>query len=442
MTDLEERVRDALNAQAERFATSPDAWQRTTARAGRRTQKRRAHHPARQRWLNRFTPLAAAAAVIVIGVGTAIVAATGGFHAAPRHASPVSSASPPLKTTPKATPKATPKPTPSASVGDPLRQEVVCDVPGLPTTARVVGVRISAKVTKDGTSTWWTRLPKGFNHNAGTSLGLCHSQSNGGGGGVEAPLSRGQLLRVDSFDIGLSVNSAGGGIAAASVTSVEADLANGKVVHGTVVYGAGFPYAAWWIGYPPGISATLVFRDAAGNAVKEVAEPFPAASALEHPAPLPPNYLNIPAECTGLQSDKVPAQQVRAQQVMNGIKVWTYVRFVYWVNAAVPTFCELTGITGATANYVGAYTLPAGQSARTVFVLYPTSSLSGVAAPGVTSVTAVLADGRKYTGTLVHGKGFSYPVWLVSYPLKDPATLVFRNAAGAEVAVLHEPANP
>ena len=35
-----------------------------------------------------------------------------------------------------------------------------------------------------------------------------------------------------------------------------------------------------------------------------------------------------------------------------------------------------------------------------------------------------------------------YPVWLVSYPLKDPATLVFRNAAGKQVAALHEPANP
>ena len=68
--------------------------------------------------------------------------------------------------------------------------------------------------------------------------------------------------------------------------------------------------------------------------------------------------------------------------------------------------------------------------------------MSEVAVRGVTSVTAVLAGGRKYTGTFVHGKLLTYPVWLVSYPLKDPVTLVFRNAAGAEVAVLHEPANP
>ena len=75
-------------------------------------------------------------------------------------------------------------------------------------------------------------------------------------------------------------------------------------------------------------------------------------------------------------------------------------------------------------------------------MLNPTQTVSGVAVRGVTSVTAVLADGRQYTGTFVTGKLFTYPVWLVSYPLSDPATLVFRNGAGKEVAVLHEPANP
>jgi hypothetical protein len=437
MNDLEDRLRNALNAEAGRFTVSPDAWPRTTARAGRLTSRRRAHRPARRRWLNRFTPLAAAAAVLVIAAGTATLAQTGVFRAAPPPASPVSSASSPSGARPA--PKATPKPTPSASAGNPMTRAVACAVPGLPGTHPVAGVQISAKVTNDGVTTWWTRLPKGYS-SAGT-LGLCQSRSNGGGGGPEAPLSQGQLLRVDSFDIGLSVNSGAGGIARGSVTAVEADLANGKVVHGTVAYGAGFPYAAWWIGYPPGISATLVFRDAAGDAVKEIAEPFPAASALKDPAPLPPDYLGIPADCTGLQSDKVPAQQVRVRQVMDGIKVWTYVRFVSWVNAA-PRFCELTGISGATANYDGAYSLPAGQSAQSVFVLYPTSSLSGVAAPDVTSVTAVLADGGQYTGTLVRAKGFSYPVWFVSYPLRHSATLVFRDAAGAEVVALPVPANP
>ena len=84
MTDLEDRVRDALLTWAEEFTTSPDAWERTRARAGRRAIRRQARRPERQRWLTRFTPLAAAAAVVVIGVGTATLAETGGFSAALR----------------------------------------------------------------------------------------------------------------------------------------------------------------------------------------------------------------------------------------------------------------------------------------------------------------------------------------------------------------------
>jgi len=108
---------------------------------------------------------------------------------------------------------------------------------------------------------------------------------------------------------------------------------------------------------------------------------------------------------------------------------------------ATPTLCEVTGLVGAEADFVGVYT-NAGQVARRIFVLNPTQSVSGVAVRAVTSVTAVLADGKNYTGTIITNKLFTYPVWIVSYPLKDPATLVFRNAAGKEVAVLHEPANP
>jgi hypothetical protein len=68
--------------------------------------------------------------------------------------------------------------------------------------------------------------------------------------------------------------------------------------------------------------------------------------------------------------------------------------------------------------------------------------VSGIVVSSATSVTAVLADGKQYSGTIVTNKLFTYPVWVASYPLRYPATLVFRDAAGAQVAVLHEPANP
>ena len=247
-------------------------------------------------------------------------------------------------------------------------------------------------------------------------------------------------MQASSPATGLGDGSTVNGIAAASVTSVEADLANGDVVRGYVAYGRGFPYAAWWVDYPQGIAVTLVFRDAAGRSVKEIREPYPPASALKHPVPL------TPVTAGGVPAADIPCQQARVQQVMDGIKVWTCVGLTVpepvQPNRAPATLCEVTGIADAEASFVGTYLMPAGQAARTFFVLYPTSSISGIAARGVTSVTAVLADGRRYTGTFVNGKLFTYPVWLVSYPLKDPATLVFRNAAGAEVAVLHEPANP
>jgi hypothetical protein len=315
-----------------------------------------------------------------------------------------------------------------------------CAFPVLSKKFPVVGVQISAKVTVNGVTTWWTRIPENKYPQSHADLALCQTHGGGASSGPEGPLRRGQLVRVDNASHGgLNDGNAANGIAVASVTSMEADLANGSVVHGSVAYGRGFPYAAWWLVYPEGIAATLVFRDAAGQAVATVAEPYPPASALKHPAPL------APAVYRGVTAADSPCQQARVQQVMDGIKVWTYVGFTVpepvQPNNAKPTLCEMTGLAGAEADYVGVYT-NAGRVARRIFVLNPTQTVSGVAVRGVTSVTAVLADGRKYTGTFVNGKLFTYPVWLVSYPLKDPATLVFRNAAGKEVAVLHEPANP
>ena len=55
----------------------------------------------------------------------------------------------------------------------------------------------------------------------------------------------------------------------------------------------------------------------------------------------------------------------------------------------------------------------------------------------MTSVTAVLADGKTYSGTFVNGRGFPYRVWLVSFPARATATLVFRNADGQVVATEH-----
>ena len=311
----------------------------------------------------------------------------------------------------------------------------------MPKKLPVAGVQISAKVTVNGVTTWWTRIPENKYPGSHTDLALCQVDAvHGGRSGPVSRLGQGQLVQASAPFSGLGGATSMSGIAAGSVTSVEADLANGNVERASLAYGAGFPYAVWWLAYPQGIGATVVFRDAAGRAVKEIAEPWPPASALRHPVPL------TPVAVAGVTGRATSCQQARVQQVMDGIKVWTYIGFTVpqavQPHGAKPTLCEVTGIAGAEPTFAGTYTMPAGQVARTFFALNPTSSVSGIVVPSATSVTAVLADGKKYSGTIVTNKLFTYPVWIVSYPLKDPATLVFRDAAGAQVAVLPVPANP
>jgi len=420
MTDLEDRVRDALLARAGEFTTSPDAWERTTARAGRRAVRWQSRRPRRQRWMTRFTPLAAAAAVLVIAAGTAILAGTGGSQA--------------------------PRVAPTSGAPGGFGNGSPCAFPGQSPKIPVTGVTISAKVTVDGVTTWWTRVPDssfGVENSQGkvqtrtTNLALCQVHGQGGTGTPVWPLGQGQLVQAGSPATFLADSTSVSGLAVGSITSVTADLANGHVIQGSVAYGKGFPYAAWWVEYLQGISATLVFRDAAGHVVKELAEPYPPASSPRQPKARQLTTWDPTRAC---QQDRVQ------QRVADGTKVWTYIGFTVpkavQPNHAPPTLCETTGTAGAPASFIGTYALPAGQNVKRIFALYPTSSVSGIVVPSATSVTAVLADGEKYTGTIVTNKLFTDPVWIVSYPLKERATLVFRNAAGAVVVTLTVPANP
>jgi hypothetical protein len=301
---------------------------------------------------------------------------------------------------------------------------------------KVAGVQISTKVTVNGVTSWWTRIPESLFPQAGADLALCQTHDGGGSGSPAAPLGQGQLVRADGPPTAfLADSSSVSGIAAGSVTSVAAVLANGHVIPGSVAYGRGFPYAVWWVDYLQGISATLVFRDAAGHVVKEIAEPYPPAGNPKHQV----------IQLTPWDPSR-PCQQARVQQVADGIKVWTFIGLTVpqpvQPNHALPTLCESTGVGDAPASYIGTYAMPAGHVVKRIFALYPTSSVSGIVVPSATSVTAVLADGTDYSGTIVTSKLFTDPVWIVSYPLRYPATLVFRDAAGAQVAVLHVPANP
>jgi hypothetical protein len=69
----------------------------------------------------------------------------------------------------------------------------------------------------------------------------------------------------------------------------------------------------------------------------------------------------------------------------------------------------------------------------------PMPLLSGFAVAQVTSVSAVLPDGRSYQGTVSGGHGFPEKAWAVLYPGVKGARLVFRDAAGRQVTSLAAP---
>ena len=64
----------------------------------------------------------------------------------------------------------------------------------------------------------------------------------------------------------------------------------------------------------------------------------------------------------------------------------------------------------------------------------------GLAGRSVASVTAVLTSGQQVRGAVVSGRGFPARAWVVSYPKQEPATLLFSDAAGRQVAKLFIPA--
>jgi hypothetical protein len=70
------------------------------------------------------------------------------------------------------------------------------------------------------------------------------------------------------------------------------------------------------------------------------------------------------------------------------------------------------------------------------------SMRSGIAAAPVASVTAVLPDGRTFTGVVGTGRGFTFKVWSVTYPPDGAVRLVFRDSSGHELASLARPGVP
>jgi hypothetical protein len=83
--------------------------------------------------------------------------------------------------------------------------------------------------------------------------------------------------------------------------------------------------------------------------------------------------------------------------------------------------------------------LPAGTLARSAGTDGSGWIRLGVAARQVTSVTVLLPGGHAVRGVVKPVSGIPYNVWAVSYPVTPAARVVFRDAAGHEVARLDVP---
>ena len=163
----------------------------------------------------------------------------------------------------------------------------------------------------------------------------------------------------------------------------------------------------------------------------------PATSGTSSPVPPPPgrNYLvlrEIPP-VTPFVRIKLPA---------DGHTVWTYLWFGYVPGyaSAGTALCEVND--GGVYDGYSACTsgrLPAGVLARSAATDGSGWIRLGVAAPQVTSVTAVLPDGQTIHGTVEPVRGLPYKLWAVSYPVDPAARLVFRDAAGGELTHLDMP---
>ena len=350
MTDLEDRVRDALLARA---GSSP----RVRTRGSGRGQGRAPRHPAaggrprRQRWLTRFTPLAAAAAVLVYRARTVHLRGDRRLRWSPAR-------------------------------GDAGARRRTAGSPGwtAPSPActkkiPVSGVQISAKVTVNGSPPRGRAYRKNQYPQRKRTSPCARPMTARGSELARVPPRPRQLVRVDRPSHRLPLRTA---------TSSERDrgrrsppcrrswrTARGS---GSRAYGRGFPYAAWWLAYPQGISATLVFRDAAGRVVKEIAEPYPPASALRHPVPLTP--------LSPVWGAPRPCQQARVQQVTDGIKVWTFIGFT--VPQPVQPYHALHPLSARSrlgTRRRASRHLHHPRHASAIFALYPTSRVHRSPAP-------------------------------------------------------------
>jgi hypothetical protein len=233
MNTLEDRVRQALAERAAHSPISPDAWDKTVARAGRRRVRL-----TLPRWLPSGLLIPACAAATVVAVVLGSLALAGGRTTASHGSTP--------------------------SGGEPAG--------ALPATVRTLlrsnpAFTAVVPVTFDSVTIYFW-----YSSHSGSTR-LCAMATAGpypGDGSCQlVPVS---LLRQPAFFTDVAGDNDGfisyGG-AATRVTSVTTKLTKtGQLIAGRIVSGRGFPREVWLATIPSlGTSATAIFRDAAGREI-------------------------------------------------------------------------------------------------------------------------------------------------------------------------------
>jgi hypothetical protein len=276
MNTLEERLRAALDAKADTFSASPDAWQQIDAK-----DRRGSGRPARRgiRQLTRRSPLLlpAAAAAVVTAAVLGATAVAHGFAGSAAHGG---------ATVPPSTTAHQPPP---AAVAGAISGMLAAD----PAVSAIIKLNL-----RPGVTNWaWIGSPSPQYWNSYITSGpqFCHfvtSSSSGAGSGdcwpmpSLSPADPAKVTSRDTADIGSPILS---GVAEPDVSSVTAVFPDGQRFRGVLGKGRGFPVQAWSVICPAVKGTKLIFTGPAGQTL----------ATLSTSAPVGPIVLDLPQPAHG-----------------------------------------------------------------------------------------------------------------------------------------------
>lgn len=430
MNTVEDRLRAALDAKAETFSASPDAWQRIGTKSHRGAD-RRIRRGVRQ--LTRRSPflLPTAAAAVVVAVVLGATAVGHGF---------AGSAARGKATIPRST--TAHQPPPPALAGA---------INGMLASDPAVSAIITLNL-RPGVMTWaWIGAPSPaywFPYIA-TSREFCHfvTSGNGEGSGDCWPmpsLSPAKPATVisnnDTVGIGSPVLS---GVAEPDVTSVTAVFPDGQRFPGVMGTGRGFPVKAWSVLCPKVSGTKLVFTGPAGKVL----------ATLSTAAPVGPVVLDLPQPAHGgvtmfsypASRDGTPGGRVTAYLVDGHVAFFAPQLFGGMVSPADATAAP--AIAGTAQPFTTARkpvtTVIKGKRVTLYEQSYTLVKAFGYAHADVAKVVIGLPSGEQVTTTTFAGgwPGSGLRLWQVSLPpaswsLQRPSptlTATAYNAAGQVV---------